>query len=800
MVRIKSRTTETEIDSAAQLARLLDGREISPGQFMALCPAHNDQNPSLAIKQGSQRILLYCHAGCKYQAVIEALEERGTSLDPRMTFKRGKRLPDGISSEWDGKNYVSRWDYRNADGETVGHVVRYESGTGEKEIIPYFKKENGRWKAGFAKEIKDNRPLYNLHKICQASDEEEIWIVEGEKCADALVRIGVVATTSPGGSNAPTKTDWATLASCRIVIWPDKDQAGKVYAANVLRMLLDTGDSDPNIDIVDVDQLDLQDKGDVYDWIEKGHGRTDILYIPRRPARGIFDVGVIEVDQGNIWKAVDQAEELLMRIDPYAVFQRCGMLVRVSKTTHRTMQAREEQSTGLIEVTPNYLLDLFNRKLTFVQLTKDRFKAIDPPAKVANRYLARKGHWRLHPLTGLLYAPTLRPNGSALDKPGYDEKSGIFYDNTGTRFRPLKKDLNKENATRALKRLRTPFQDFPFIGKEDESVALAAVLTALIRQSIGTAPLFGFTAPVAGSGKTLLANIVSIIATGKQAVVAPQGSDKEEDRKHLFAKLLQGNPIVLIDNVERPLSSDVLSMILTAPGGIYSDRILGKSKIVEVPTNITFMATGNNLSFEGDMTRRALLCTIDPKCENPETRSNFKIKGSLESHVHEDRVRYVRAGLTILKAYVEAGKPKLDIPPYGSFEDWSDWVRSALVWLGCEDPNITRKKIEQNDPVKMNLGRILSLWEEIYGTDVAMKTSEIVRDCNKAVENDRHDSPKYELAQAFLEVTRAKGKQLDAATVGRWFRNNKDKIHGGYKIIKSPDSPGNRAEWMLTSA
>ena len=93
---------------------------------------------------------------------------------------------------------------------------------------------------------------------------------------------------------------------------------------------------------------------------------------------------------------------------------------------------------------------------------------------------------------------------------------------------------------------------------------------------------------------------------------------------------------------------------------------LQQSRNVSVNTNVLLTATGNNLSFAGDMTRRALLCRMDARMENPEGRSFEK---DLRSWVPEHRGQLVAAGLTILRAFVAAGRPGLaKLPPFGSFE------------------------------------------------------------------------------------------------------------------------------------
>lgn len=769
--------------SAAELSGKLHGREVSPGQFMALCPAHNDTNPSLAISERKGSIVFHCFAGCNYKSISQALKRQGISLSGNRKVGKGQGLPKGIESEWRGKKFAAIYKYKNENGEIIGYVVRYESKTGEKEVIPYFKKEEDHWKTGY--KYKDNRPLYNLDKIATTPEEETIYIVEGEKCCDALEALDITATTSPGGSNAPSKADWSPISGHNIVIWPDNDRAGATYAANIIRQIHRSSDSKPNINIIDVKNLGIPEKGDVIDWLEQGNREKDILSLPLSNAQKIEDVGVIEYNPAEPYKAVDQAEQFLLARTPYVIFQRHSTIVRIFKS---------DRDVHLQQVTPPFYLDLLNRTMTFVQEnSKKEFKSIDPPGKIAQRYLSRVGHWKLHCLTGLIHAPTLRPDGTILEREGYDEETGIYYDAAGTCFSPLDKNPTKDDAIRALKMLSTVFQDFPFVSNADESVIYAAILTGLIRLNLSRAPLFAINAPIAGSGKTLIANLISIITTGRIAAPCPIGGDREEERKSLFSKLLQGRPVLLIDNIEKPIKSDILANILTAPGK-YSDRILGHSEIVEVPTQVTFLATGNNLVFQGDMTRRVLMCTIDPKCERPDAREGFKFK-NIEKHVHRHRDQFVKAGLTILKAYIVAEKPKQDLAPYGSFEEWSDLVRSALTWIDCEDPNQTRERIEAEDTDKLNLGRILKLWKILYDVGERIKAFEIIDDCNDAIEKKRTGSKKYEMAQLLLEVTRSRSKQLSARAIGNYLRSNKGKIIDGYKIENI--SKNNRYEWIL---
>ena len=143
-----------------------------------------------------------------------------------------------------------------------------------------------------------------------------------------------------------------------------------------------------------------------------------------------------------------------------------------------------------------------------------------------------------------------------------------------------------------------------------------------------------------GTGKTLAQDTVSLIATGRLTTAMSQGGNEEEDEKRLFSVLLQGDQILLIDNVKRPIEGDALCTILTQ--STWQCRVLGESKKVEVPTNVLMLASGNNLTFKGDMITRALLCKLDAGIEKPEIR-RFDV--DLKTEIPKRRPELVAAGL-----------------------------------------------------------------------------------------------------------------------------------------------------------
>jgi putative DNA primase/helicase len=216
-------------------------------------------------------------------------------------------------------------------------------------------------------------------------------------------------------------------------------------------------------------------------------------------------------------------------------------------------------------------------------------------------------------LTGIIEAPTLRPDGSLLTKPGYDEATGLLFVPGETAFPEIPDKPTREQAEAALKLLKQPFAAFPFADEAARAVAVSSVMTVLIRRVLRAAPMHAFTAPKMASGKTLLATIPSYVATGRAPYLISQAADPESERKRLLAALIEGPPLIVIDNIEKPLKSDALSTVLTEP--TFTDRLLGVSKTLTVPTNCMLAATGNNLVLHGDLSARGLLCELDPACE-----------------------------------------------------------------------------------------------------------------------------------------------------------------------------------------
>jgi putative DNA primase/helicase len=194
------------------------------------------------------------------------------------------------------------------------------------------------------------------------------------------------------------------------------------------------------------------------------------------------------------------------------------------------------------------------------------------------------------------------------------------------------------------------------------------------------------------------------------------------------------------------------------------------------------MANGNNLSIAADMARRVLMCGLDARVERPETREFDR--DPLEA-VRADRGQYVAAALTILRAYVVAGRPRCP-KPVGSYEAWSSLVRGALIWLGCPDPAESMSAVREADPRRLQMLAVMAQWAEVIG-DARSTVAEIIA---AAV-----CRPGGEFREALLAVAGERGA-IDGRRLGRWLGANKGRIVGARWFEAGPLRHGT-GTWVL---
>jgi hypothetical protein len=500
-------------------------------------------------------------------------------------------------------------------------------------------------------------------------------------------------------------------------------------------------------------------------------------YVPTEDASPQLQRRDIKISGGTLPAMLDEAECALIE-QGVDLFQRGDMIVRPGDACDIKIRHGEKASgKRLFEVTAIEMREHMTAAASFVQWDgrKQDYKRIDCPEMVAAGYLARKGRRNLRTLTALIDAPTMRLDGTIHERPGYDEATGLYLIPT-IEFPTIPAEPSRTDAIEATAVLKMLVQDFPFVTDADRSVWLSAMLTAPIRAMLSTAPLHGFDAPVPGSGKGKLVDTVAMVATGRPASVFNQGRSEEETEKRVGSILMTGDLCINMDNCTLPLEGDFLCSALTAAGAVRV-RILGRSEAPQLRMVATLFATGNNLTAKGDMTRRMIRCTIDPKMERPETR---KFDNDPVDDAQQGRPNYLAAALTILRAHAVADRPQCDLAPLGSFEQWSRVVRAALVWLGEADPCDTMKDIAGDDEEHETLATLIDAWHEAHGTEamaVAAAAEKLTPDILRKVA----PSPR--------------GEGYDARRFGWYLKHHARKVANGRRLVQTKS--GNNSLWRV---
>ena len=483
----------------------------------------------------------------------------------------------------------------------------------------------------------------------------------------------------------------------------------------------------------------------------------------------------ILVHSGQFAQAVDDTEVALVRAGA-AVLVRAGRLVQPIPEDRPAADGRKTQVTILKPLTTAYVAYLITT-LGYTYMKYDarsrRLVPCDPPERIL-RGLLEKGQWAFPRVTGVVNVPTLRPDGTILDRPGYDPATGLWLQpDERITLPPIPTNSSREEAAAALDLLRALLMEFPFVRPLDRAVALAALLTAVLRGAFGLAPAFLFRAPTAGSGKSYLVDLIATIITGRWCPVIAVPRNQEEFEKKLGALLLEGVPIISLDNASVDLSGDQLCQMTERP--VTKVRVLGRSETPECEWRGCMFATGNNVVFSGDMTRRGLVCNLDPQVERPETR---RFESNPMGMIAAARGKYIGAALTVARY-----RAAVSCTPLGSYEAWSRVVRSPLIALGEKDPVLSIEQSRMEDPEKANHAALIELWRKHLGTTQAYSTAELM---NKVVNITEFRD---------LLVVRAGTPRgdVDGKRLGWWLRSISGRVVGGWRIVPfQRNTSGNR--------
>lgn len=417
----------------------------------------------------------------------------------------------------------------------------------------------------------------------------------------------------------------------------------------------------------------------------------------------------------------------------------------------------------------------------------------DCPKPIATGVLARKGAWGLPELKAVITAPTMEPRtGRIICSESYDPGTELLLVAQDDKSWPqIPERPSNEEAQAALERIWFPFAEFPFVTAADRGVFLSFILLSAIRAALPTAPGLLITAPGPASGKSLLAFCLGELLGIQNPSVLPKPEKEDELRKRVLALGRTGAPYILMDNLTGILESDCLCSYLTSE--FYSDRLLGASETLTIPTRTLFVATGNNVVLEGDLCRRVLTSRIDCGLEDPWNRS-FELNP--QRYCREHRQEIIADILTVLRwAFLSEYK----LPDRtASFEAWSDIVRKAVVlvgnegWLDVDDPVISIDVAFTEDRDLRNLGEVLVWWRNVYG-DAPLTASEAVNKTRASVEaGEDKDGRCGNLLQALDLVAGGGDSKINIKRLGRWIQMMRGRVVKNLYFQPAGESRGSK--------
>lgn len=478
------------------------------------------------------------------------------------------------------------------------------------------------------------------------------------------------------------------------------------------------------------------------------------------------------------------------------VFERAGCLVRLA-------------DGEAVTVAPDWLEEHLEENFRFERFDgrSKSWRASDCPPKLAKRLLAARGAWRLPKVSGIVSFPVMRPDGSVIEHAGHDAATGLLFldDNP---HRPTPRPLDKLALAVTMHRIWQPFEQFPFADDVSRGVFLAALLTAVTRPALPTAPAFLVRAHAPGTGKTLLSECLMLLV-GARLSAMPLPDNAEEVEKRLFAKLLTGCAGLILDNLTGTIDGAALCAYLTSPEP--EGRILGKSETPRIINRALWVLNGNNVSAGGDTFRRILPVSLDANDEHPERRRfDFNPREVVRANLDAYRADL----LSVLLTYQWEGAPIVGTGAFGSFDEWEGLVRQCVCWLIREgvtpapmaDPLEVLELNKAEDPRHQQHAAILEAWHDYYG-ESSVRVKEIVALVNDGGGFEPIDvtgaaapfTASEQHARAFVDAVReiAPPRGFLGTYFGQWLKAKKGVVVNGYRLeqgTRGKKDPG----WRVT--
>ncbi len=580
-----------------------------------------------------------------------------------------------------------------------------------------------------------------------------VWLVEGPSDALALAAAGLAAVGRPSNSGgadllADLLADWPADRGVVVVgendrkengDWPGRDGAERVTRALAGRLNRPVRLALPPDGSKDVrDWLTAAARAPT-PWPDRGAdlaARLTAAATPVEPPAG----GGASTGPGGRPRIVIGVDEYRVNEEAAAglaaegdLYQRGGVLVQVFEQPAGPDGAdviRRPAGAPVVRALPRTLLrDRLTRAAEwFVVRGRGETEEVVPahPPDWCVGAVHDRGDWpAVRRLDAIVTHPVLLPDGQILAASGYHARYRLLACLPPGSAVEVPESPTAADVAAAVATLLDPLADFPFQAPAHRAAWVAGLLTPLARFAFaGPAPLFLVDGNVRGVGKGLLADVAALILTGRRFSVMSYTNDREELQKRITALVMEGEELVLLDNLAGAVGNDILDAALT--GDRWKGRVLGASRTYDGPLAVTWFGTGNNVQLHADTSRRTCHVRMESADERPETKAGFR-HPNLRDHVLRNRPTLLAAALTILRGWDVAGRPTHGLRPWGSYEDWSAVVREAVVFAGLPDPGETREALQSTaDRDACAMADVLAGLEHLDDTGRGLTTGEIV--------------------------------------------------------------------------
>jgi hypothetical protein len=510
----------------------------------------------------------------------------------------------------------------------------------------------------------------------------------------------------------------------------------------------------------------------------------------RRPVEA-SDLPQIVVNDRPLRDVGDEALQALeARNKPPKLFAQAGKVIRLGQD--------ENDGPIIQEAGEGVIRHHLTRAANFVHERERRSGTeqghVHPPKDVVHDVMSVP-HLPFPPLLGVPRTPFFRSDGTIVSESGYDAATKLYYVPDREAFAvEVPEKPTTEDLSAAVALLDEAAGDFPYRDKASAANTLALLLTPILRNVIeGPVPLALIDKPTPGTGGSLLAEAVSLIATGSPAGMMSAPRDDEEVRKQITSALIRGNLVITLDNVDGVLHAPSLSRALTSE--FWEDRVLGRSEIIRVPQRATWMVSGNNLQVGGDLPRRSYWIRLDARVERPWERKGFR-HPNLKVWVAENRARLVSALLTMSKAWFVEGKPK-GSAVIGSYEHWAHIIGGVLDVASV--PGFLNNRDEMYERAAdgtRDWAVFLEAWRKIYG-DEARTTKQVAADLHEEANKGFREA----LPDEFGTIVPDRPDKGLSRTLGKAFAKREGRRLGTESLhLVRAGSKNNATQWAVHPA